>query len=119
MTRWKPLLGIGAAAMLAVVVADSACRGGDRPNEGATSDGGTPSISDAHSDRPAPGPQTEGGDGSGLPSLAALVGNDELWSPIPNGGDCSLREGKVVPDPFPSRKWVACGGGCRSSPMAP
>lgn len=52
------------------------------------------------------------------PSLAKLAGDDVIWKPLKNGGSCGLREGVVVPDPFPKRTWSSCGQGCRLSNAA-
>ncbi len=67
-------------------------------------------AADAQTDSPNPHPR---------PSLASLVANDAVWKPLANGGSCGLREGAVLPDPFPKRAWESCGQGCRVSEAAP
>lgn len=53
------------------------------------------------------------------PSLAKLIADDAVWVPLKDGGDVGLREGKVVPDPFPKRAWNGCGAGCLESTASP
>jgi hypothetical protein len=110
----------GASVVVVLVGGSSACsdEGQAAPADAAPeAEAGAP-RGDGGAWSPAPDADAAEGGPSG-PSLNALIYDDAIWKPVQvEGTTCDLREGVVVPDPFPKRTWTSCGGGCLVAEVA-
>ena len=112
---WALALAVGAAA---AVLVPSACGSSSEGSGASDPQDGAATPADARV--PPTTPNDAGPDASAaLPSLDALMADDSIWTKLADPGSCSLREAKVVPDPFPQRVWSSCGPGCRVTSSTP
>lgn len=113
----REILGCATVVATAAVLLPSACGFSGRADRASEADSGPSDAGGSDAGRDSQLPAQDGQ--SALPSLGAFNSRDDIWIPIKNGGACGLREGRVVPDPFPRRTWQSCGSGCRLSAASP